>query len=336
MHLESQPLDRILDRSALAEDVRELSTLSSWRAIRAIGFQWAVIGAAAGVAIVSGHWIVYLLAIAVIGTRQHAIAVLAHEGAHHRLFRVRRTNDIVSDLMLAFTMGVSTRAYRKTHLGHHSHTATDQDPDVQFARQSPQLWGWPKPPREALVIFLKDLLGINAVLDARMTRWSAIGRLSPQSQDPLSPLERALFVSFVAAALVGLALTGWWWQVVVLWAVPAVTVFPTISRLRAIAEHMSLEGRSELNATREMLPSVWDRLLVAPCNVNYHLSHHLFPSVPFYNLPALHARLMKEPEFRKYAHITRGYFDTRRGLLSEVLIPAPEERRPGVPPAAPT
>jgi fatty acid desaturase len=32
---------------------------------------------------------------------------------------------------------------------------------------------------------------------------------------------------------------------------------------------------------------------VAPLNVNYHLTHHVFPSVPFYNLPHMHKELAK-------------------------------------------
>jgi fatty acid desaturase len=33
------------------------------------------------------------------------------------------------------------------------------------------------------------------------------------------------------------------------------------------------------------------------CNINYHLEHHLFPAVPWYNLPKLHRLL--EPEYRR-------------------------------------
>jgi len=38
-----------------------------------------------------------------------------------------------------------------------------------------------------------------------------------------------------------------------------------------------------------------ERALVAPYFVNYHLEHHLLYYVPCYNLPKLHAILMRGP-----------------------------------------
>jgi len=43
--------------------------------------------------------LMYLLAIAIIGARQHALLILMHDGVHYRLFRNRRLNDCVSELL---------------------------------------------------------------------------------------------------------------------------------------------------------------------------------------------------------------------------------------------
>ena len=80
----------------------------------------------------------------------------------------------------------------------------------------------------------------------------------------------------------------------------------------------------ELNSTRTILASPIERFLVAPCGINYHLEHHMFPSVPGYRLHKLHALLMEDPQFRDRAHITHGYWHPRHGLLGELLTPAPE------------
>jgi fatty acid desaturase len=65
------------------------------------------------------------------------------------------------------------------------------------------------------------------------------------------------------------------------------------------------------------------------CNANYHLEHHLFPSVPWYNLPKLH--LLLQPEYQRagasiYRSYTEFYLDlflsSRAGIISNTrLIP---------------
>ncbi len=86
--------------------------------------------------------------------------------------------------------------------------------------------------------------------------------------------------------------TGWGWYYVVLWIVPLATVLQVIFRLRAICEHGALTDHSSpLTAARTNLPNWWQRYLLFPHHVNYHIEHHLYPAVPHYNLPRLHVAL---------------------------------------------
>src|SRR5438445_11912 len=66
-------------------------------------------------------------------------------------------------------------------------------------------------------------------------------------------------------------------------------------------------------------PSTPEKFLLAPHNVHYHVDHHLYPSVPYYNLPRLHAQLLAQPEYMARAHITDGYCT---GLRRECVRPA--------------
>ncbi len=52
--------------------------------------------------------------------------------------------------------------------------------------------------------------------------------------------------------------------------------------------------------------SWWERLLLAPNRVNYHLEHHLLMTVPHYKLPRLH-RMLDERGLLDGALVTRGY-----------------------------
>jgi fatty acid desaturase len=87
--------------------------------------------------------------------------------------------------------------------------------------------------------------------------------------------------------------------------------------VRGVAEHFgSMEYDEELGSTRTVNPYFWERWFFGPHNINYHLEHHLFPGVPFYNLPKLHAVLMSDGAYRSKAHVTRGY---STGLVRECL-----------------
>jgi len=88
------------------------------------------------------------------------------------------------------------------------------------------------------------------------------------------------------------AISGYLLQYLVLWALPLVTVVQAILRLRAIAEHgATTDFSSPLTAARTNLAPAWLRWLIFPHNVNYHVEHHLYASVPQYNLRRLHREM---------------------------------------------
>src|SRR5207244_4038949 len=66
-----------------------------------------------------------------------------------------------------------------------------------------------------------------------------------------------------------------------------------------------------LRNTRTTLARWWERLLLAPNRVNYHLEHHLVMTVPHYNLPRMH-RLLRARGVLEDACVTRGYLDVLR------------------------
>jgi fatty acid desaturase len=78
----------------------------------------------------------------------------------------------------------------------------------------------------------------------------------------------------------------------VLWVLPLITVVQAILRLRAIAEHgATTDFSSPLTAARTNLAPAWLEWLIFPHQVNYHIEHHLYASVPHYHLPRLHREL---------------------------------------------
>ena len=72
---------------------------------------------------------------------------------------------------------------------------------------------------------------------------------------------------------------GFWKLLLLYWAVPLLTVFLTIRYMRNVAEHYAVEHENVLNESRTVLAPAWERWLIAPWGLNYHLEHHLYPSV---------------------------------------------------------
>jgi fatty acid desaturase len=80
---------------------------------------------------------VTLLAIVLVGAGQHQLTGLAHEAAHHILFRHRLLNDLVSDWLCMFPLFSSTHHYRLQHLAHHQFVNDPvRDPDISQLQTS--------------------------------------------------------------------------------------------------------------------------------------------------------------------------------------------------------
>ena len=102
-----------------------------------------------------------------------------------------------------------------------------------------------------------------------------------------------------------------------LWVAAWFTTYSFVTRLRAIAEHnMVPDTTDELRNTRTTLASWWERLLIAPNHVNYHLEHHLLMTVPLYNLPKMH-RMLRERGVLEGALVDQGYLGVLRAAASK-------------------
>jgi fatty acid desaturase len=245
--------------------------------------------------------LLYMVTAAFIGARQHALLILMHDGTHYRLFRNRRVNDWMTELLLAWPHLVTMRSYRENHLAHHNYVNTERDPDWLRKKDNPE-WQFPQSPRNLLSIFVRDLVGIGGIKLIRLA-----SSLSSTARVPSKAFVRMRLAYYVMVigALIG---AGCGKALILYWVVPFFTWLVLIMRIRSIAEHFAIEGKpGAYRQTRTTHVGLLARLFIAPKNVNYHLEHHFFPSVPFFRLPQLHALLMSNEEFARAAHITQSY-----------------------------
>ena len=289
-------------RRALAPElVRELTRRSAWRASAAIFADVAVLALAIGIAL--AYWpnpLALLPAITVIGSRQHALFVIAHEAAHYLLYERRWLNDLAGRACAA-AQGLSMCTYRVIHRLHHNNLYGALDPDTALHG------GYPRGRMYLVRKLLKDLSGLTAwktyayFLGAAPALNTATNVAVRPLDDTSAKLraearnDRNLVIALHVIALAAFAAAGYLIQYLVLWVLPLVTVVQAILRLRAIAEHgATTDFSSPLTAARTNLGPAWLRWLIFPHNVNYHVEHHLYASVPQYNLPRVHAEMKRQ------------------------------------------
>jgi fatty acid desaturase len=285
-------------RALPAELVRQLARRSAWRATAAVLQDFAVIAAAIAVAL--HFWpnpLVILGCVVLIGTRQHALFIIAHDAAHYLLYERRWLNDAVGRAC-ATVQGLSMCTYRVIHRLHHNNLYGELDPDTALHG------GYPRGRTYLVKKLLKDLCGLTAWKTYAYFLGGAPA-LNTATNVALRPLDdtserlrrdarrdRGAVIAVHAAALVVFWWAGYLAEYLVLWILPLVTVVQAILRLRAIAEHgATTDFSSPLTAARTNTGPAWLQWLLFPHHVNYHIEHHLYASVPQYNLPRLHREM---------------------------------------------
>ena len=240
---------------------------------------------------------IVFLSVLIIGTRQHALFVIAHDAAHYLLYENRRLNDLVGRTC-ALLQGLSMCTYRVIHRMHHNNLYGELDPDTALHG------GYPRGRWYLIRKLLKDISGQTAWKTYAYFLYAAPG-LNTKRNVALRPLDdtsdklrsearsdRNLVIAFHVSMFLVMAWSGYLLEYLVLWVLPLVTVVQAILRLRAIAEHgATTDFSSPLTAARTNVAPAWLEWLIFPHHVNYHIEHHLYASVPHYHLPALHREL---------------------------------------------
>jgi fatty acid desaturase len=344
---------RLLDPSEL----KVLTELDDRQGILAPLLTFSLLAACVAVGlwgVMHAQRVLVFLSVMAIATQQHALFVLSHEAAHYRMLKNRRLNDLLG--RVAGTLGgVSMCTYRVTHRLHHNHLYGAQDPDIALNGGYPRggwyltrkllidLTGWTAPKTFA---YFFGAPAINAECERRLNPLNDTSEALRQE----ARRDRRIVIAFqLALPMICLGLDLIWGRqlwvpegvnfgpvpsflaYVLLWLLPLTTFLQVILRLRAVAEHGAPAGYdSPLQAARTNLTGRGPlggllRLVFFPHHVNFHIEHHLYPSVPHYRLRATHELLLAK------GALTRAEVRPFEDTLKRVFMPKgslPESIRP--------
>ncbi len=247
----------------------------------------------------SSPWLLPL-AILLIGSRQRALATLLHEAAHGALCRSKRLERFLGTWCSGYFIFQSWVSYKRSHTLDHHHKLGDpeRDPDYRYYRQS-GVFEDRSPFRFALTHLIKPILFLNA---PGSLKYLLINRLirCPSKGELLSVLVCQCLIALCLTMMIGVK--GYF----LYWLLPYLTTFQALTWFIELSEHypMIAEAKTDLQATRNRFSHPVEHFFTAMHGENFHLIHHLFPAIPYWNLKKAHRILLTDPE---YASVNAGF-----------------------------
>lgn len=269
----------------------ELSHVSSYKGLLSLILDWLMIVATLYVMCHYLNIVTFFVGMFFLGSRQHALAILGHDAAHGLLLKNKKWNDLAADLLIGKPMFFDLNTYRKHHYSHHKFTNTDKDPDIVMLKSLGKFFK-AKTAKDNFKEILKDFFWINTGYQIRR-----VLTLSGKSKDSRIK-DRNKFTSLtyllLSQLLLIIVLIQIHYLAPVFWYLALLGPLSMFLRIRNLGEHWFLiNNRTDLTISRNYcVNNRIEAFFFAPHNVNYHLVHHLFISVPFYNIPKLHKILM--------------------------------------------
>jgi fatty acid desaturase len=291
----AKQLKRDLAAELSSEDLRRLHAKRPWlHALVAFANFAALL--LSGVAIVHfDRWYLWLPFAFIAGFAIFNCTVLLHEVVHRAV--LTQSNERIYrilGLLYAIPSGISASQFTRWHLDHHAELGSyEGDPKRHYL--SPKI----------NARWLKFLYFTPALFPIYFRAAGLEGRsYEPEIRKRIAR-ERIATILFQLAVVGAIAWMGGWWIAWKLYVVPVFFVFPIAFALNRVGQHYDIDPDDPAQwATLVKGSWFWD---VAYLFSNYHLEHHYFPGVPFYNLPRLQKLLM--PFYEKRGMMAHGYGD---------------------------
>jgi fatty acid desaturase len=130
-----------------------------------------------------------------------------------------------------------------------------------------------------------------------------------------------LRTSFYVCAVALVIAAGVQREALLYWVLPYCTWHIVANYLRVVCEHSGhISEHKDFSLSRTTVPGLLGRIFILPRNIGYHIEHHWYPSVPWYNLPALHRVLREDQAFSAHANVQHSVTASLRQCLSPMTV----------------
>ncbi len=202
-----------------------------------------------------------------------------HDAAHGTLHPSPRKNELIG-FGIATSIMVPMSLYRYAHAKHHSHIATEQDPELwPFTVTTTPRW------QRHLVAFMELVFGFVVTPILFLRAFLIAEDIAPKVRRRIR-IEYAGVSAFWFALISLTAWTGLWTELIVGIIMPwAVAGF--LQTGNKYVEHMGMTGVGVMGTSRSVIPQdkFGEAVAAAWQNVAHHAAHHLYAKIPHYKLP---------------------------------------------------
>lgn len=303
-------------RRSINLKINQLIELDNWHGPVALLCDFLIIGFGVYLSLINFYF--YPVTTLLIASRQGALSNLAHEAAHNRLTKSKKLNYFLGTYLSGYLILQEFYAYSHTHIKNHhlKFGKPGADPDYTHHIDA----GLYNTKNHSF--FIKEYI-IKPFLLGNMYQYikHIISSRGPKYfYNKKHSIVMALYLLVLCLFFLYFKIFHYFF---IFWIVPLFTVFPIIGWFIDISEHFPLmRNTTDLYMTRNRFGNFFENIIFNIHNENYHLVHHLKPSVPFWNLKKAHRILMEDPDYCEVNSNMGGIFFSykkKKSLLSKLI-----------------
>ena len=247
-----------------------LQMASHWGAIALVGYlHWLAMGT----------WLVVVTGF-MLGVLLNFLYAAQHELSHSTVFKTRKLNEVFGRI-IGFLQFYPRDFDQVMHFAHHSHTG-NWERDGELVRE-PYTLGTYLLWVSGVTYWRNRFFGI-----VRRARGVIVEPFIRKEEEAMIIRESRIHLALYLAIILASVVTGTW-VALTFWVLPLLLTKP-VHQLQNTIEHLGLSHEDDiLENTRSTRTNAVMRWLC--WQMPYHTAHHIFPSVPFWKLRELNAKI---------------------------------------------
>ena len=229
-----------------------------------------------------------------------------HEFVHRTVFATRILNEAFG--WLAGLLGFyNFTYYRYYHTWHHRYTQdTARDPELMTPKpRSIADYAWEI---SSIPFWLMRPMSFLGLALGRTQKYQFVPETARSKIALSAGLQLAVYVAGIVSIAMGYSY-AWLY-----WFLPAMLAQPLLRAILIVEHTGCTQDENGLTNTRTTLTNPLIRLLM--WNMPFHTEHHLYPSIPFHQLPLAHQKLKEH-----LAHLAPNYVAANRTVIQSVSGP---------------